>query len=105
MKFIANEPKLKSGESFSPTRPYSMRFPQEYLCSDGFQIIKFEKEHEDSSSLTYRFYNSFPLSINSMPVSYDTSAVLKCNVTMSYTRYTMIPSQKKKKDSKEESST
>lgn len=105
MKFISNDLPLESGKSFSPTKPYSMKFPKDYMCSDGFQITKFEKEHEDSSSLTYRFYNSFPLSINSMPVSYDTSAVLKCNVTMSYTRYTMTPSQKKKKDSKEESST
>ena len=97
MKFISNDLPPESGESFSPTKPYSMKFPKDYMCSDGFQITKFEKEHEDSSSLTYRFYNSFPLSINSMPVSYDTSAVLKCNVTMSYTRYTMTPSQKKKK--------
>lgn len=95
MQFISNEPKVD--ETFSPTRPYSMKFPKDYMCSSGFNIIKFEKGHENGPSLEYIFYNSFPLSINSMPVSYDTSAVLKCNVTMSYTRYIMIPSTRKKR--------
>ena len=38
-------------------------------------------------ALEYTFVNSFPLAINSMPVSYDTSSLLKCTVSLSYVRY------------------
>ena len=31
--------------------------------------------------------DAFPLAINSMPVSYDGSSLLKCSVSMSYIRY------------------
>ena len=44
------------------------------------------KNHE-GATLTYNFVNAFPLSITSMPVSYDTSSLLKCTVSFSYIRY------------------
>ena len=74
---------------------YRMQFPKNYT-TDEFRVYKFEKdidinlsENEDvhTTRLMYRFYNAFPLSINSMPVSYNTSSLLKCVVTMSYSRY------------------
>ena len=37
--------------------------------------------------MIYNFVNSYPLSITSMPVSYDTSSLLKCTVSFSYIRY------------------
>jgi len=40
-------------------------------------------------SLLYEFINAFPISVNSMPVSYDSSQLLKCTVAFSYDRYIM----------------
>jgi hypothetical protein len=36
---------------------------------------------------TYQFINAYPISINSMPVSYDASQLLKCTVSFTYSRY------------------
>lgn len=41
------------------------------------------------AKLSYEFINAFPISINSMPVSYDSSQLLKCTVSFSYDRYIM----------------
>jgi hypothetical protein len=41
------------------------------------------------AKLSYEFINAFPISINSMPVSYDSSQLLKCTVSFSYDRYLM----------------
>ena len=35
----------------------------------------------------YSFVDAFPISINSMSVSYDTASLLKCSVAFSYVRY------------------
>ena len=73
---------------------YRMQYPDDYK-TNNFRIYKFERDvsqnenNEDvhSTRLVYRFYDAFPLSINSMPISYNTSSLLKCVVTMSYSRY------------------
>jgi hypothetical protein len=62
-----------------------MRYPKDYMADQGLVVRKFEKDHQNI--LEYEFVNSFPLAINSMPVSYDTSSLLKCTVSMSYIRY------------------
>ena len=49
------------------------------------KIIKFERDHKQS--LTYTFIKAYPIAVNSMPVSYDASSLLKCTVSMSYIRY------------------
>ena len=64
---------------------YRMRYPDDYIASQGLKVTKFEKDH--LNPLTYEFIRSFPLAINSMPVSYDGSSLLKCSVSMSYIRY------------------
>ena len=67
---------------------YRLRYPQGdqgYMAKQGLVVRKFEKDHQNI--LEYAFVNSFPLAINSMPVSYDTSSLLKCTVSMSYIRY------------------
>lgn len=70
---------------------YRMQFPRlddkGYVSSRGFQITKFEKQHQNDPQLIYQFVRSYPIAINSMQVGYDTSSVLKCTVTMAYTRY------------------
>tara|TARA_B100000287_G_scaffold284284_1_gene267920 strand:+ start:24 stop:839 length:816 start_codon:yes stop_codon:yes gene_type:complete len=56
----------------------------------GLKVRKFERDHHQQPGLLeYEFVKSYPLAINSMPVSYDTSSLLKCTVSMSYIRYVL----------------
>jgi len=67
---------------------YRVKFPRDYR--GNLEITKFEKNldsRRQSKILTYKFVNCFPLTVNSMPVSYDASQVLKCTVGMAYSRY------------------
>jgi len=49
-------------------------------------INKFERDMQ-GSYLSYRFLKAYPIAINSMPVSYESSELLKCTVSFTYTRY------------------
>jgi hypothetical protein len=49
-------------------------------------LKKFEKDYE-GRVLQYRFLNAYPISIASMPVSYESSQLLKCTVSFTYSRY------------------
>ena len=69
----------------SKSYDYRMRYPDDYMAEQGLVVRKFEKDHQNI--LEYEFVRVFPLAINSMPVSYDTSSLLKCTVSMSYIRY------------------
>ena len=88
IKYIANEPSSAARkEDFF----YRMRFPNKY--KGPLEITKFEKNTGQSKAkhrvqpLTYKFVNCFPLAISSMPVTYDASDLLKCNVSFAYSRY------------------
>ena len=69
---------------------YRMQYPDEYIADQGLRVRKFEKDYD--SVLEYEFVRSFPISIASMPVSYDASSLLKCTVSFSYIRYVVLPS-------------
>ena len=71
----------------SPSYHYRMRYPDGTggYRVDGVKIIKFERDLKQS--LTYTFVRAYPIAVNSMPVSYDSSSLLKCTVSMSYIRY------------------
>ena len=91
MKFIMNESASSgiSNENYS----YRVKYPNEYKGC-GLEITKFEKNINQKSSvvpLTYNFVNAFPVAITSMPVSYEASNLLKCTVSMNYTRYYIGP--------------
>ena len=73
---------------------YRVRYPELYTAAEGLKITKFERTSKSEKSanhegaiLTYNFVNSYPISITSMPVSYDASSLLKCTVAFSYIRY------------------
>ena len=94
---------------------YRFRYPNQYQAKQGLKIKKFERDYysqrrksnplEDivniiagtdlgttvtersGPDIEYEFLNAFPISINSMPISYDTSQLLKCTVSFAYTRY------------------
>ena len=71
---------------------YRMKFPSKYKAP--LEVTKFEKNMESKNKvkpLTYRFVNAFPLAISSMPVTYDSSDLLKCNVSFAYSRYYIDP--------------
>ena len=91
--------------------------PEGYMAQRGFTIKKFERDYhtqtkrpnplEDivniiagtdfgsietnktGADIEYEFLDAFPLSINSMPVSYESSQLLKCTVNFAFTRYTI----------------
>ena len=71
----------------TPSYHYRMRYPDgaNGYRVDGVQVIKFERDHKQS--LIYTFVKAYPIAVNSMPVSYDSSSLLKCTVSMSYIRY------------------
>ena len=88
MNFIAGT--STSENVASQKYSYRVKFPSEYQNGSSLEITKFEKNLDSRRKvkpLTYKFVNCFPLAINTMPVSYDASNLLKCTVGMAYTRY------------------
>jgi hypothetical protein len=87
IKYITNESisGVDGGPSglASPNFFYSVRYPEEYQTN--FSIVKFERDYQ--SRLTYTFLKAYPISISSMPISYDSSSLLKCTVSFTYSRY------------------
>ena len=72
-----------------------MNYPKQYICNQGFEVIKFERTGNGNNytgkQMVYKFVDVFPISVNSMPVSYDASSLLKCTVAFSYVRYFISP--------------
>jgi hypothetical protein len=69
---------------------YRVRFPDGpngYRSKEVF-LNKFEKDY-NGEYLQYTFIQAYPISINSMPVSYDSSQLLKCTVSFTYNRYVL----------------
>ena len=86
-----------------------------YMAKQGLKITKFERDlyteerrtnlledivnviagtdfgttdiNRTGSRLEYEFFDAFPIAISSMPISYESSQLLKCTVSFSYTRY------------------
>lgn len=88
MRFVTGEsgPRNDGSElELTNTRyHYRMNFPDDYRC-EGLKIKKFERDFKNS--LEYTFIGAYPISVSSMPVSYDSSSLLKCSVSMTYLRY------------------
>ena len=63
---------------------YRMSYPREY--KSNIYVTKFEKDLRDNQ-LQYTFVDAFPTSINSTPVTYAESDVMRYNVSFSYVRY------------------
>jgi hypothetical protein len=107
MKYIVDESFAKQSDkgvgSKDPNYFYRVRYPDGngngnggYVAS-GLKVIKFERDYK--STLEYEFIRSFPVSMASMPVSYDSSSLLKCTVSMSYIRYVLIQGKPEDKSS------
>lgn len=95
IQYIANEQYLIGKGSAgveSPNYNYRFRFPDgsgksgEGYRAAALYVNKFERDFQ-GSYLSYRFLKAYPIAINSMPISYDSSELLKCTVSFTYTRY------------------
>ena len=98
MKYIAGEDlSRETNQVSSNSYHYRFRYPSEYTCQQGLTITKFERDvyrekpkgfyQPEGGILTYNFVRCFPVSVNSMPITYEASQLLKVTVTMSYLRY------------------
>ena len=72
------------GDPSQDTKHFKMRYPDEYKANET-RVVKFERNY--SQFLEYRFIGLFPLSLNSVRVSYNNSQVLKATANFSYDRY------------------
>lgn len=116
MQYIANEQYTEeySGERLSHSQyAYRMNYPDGDSLSNttrrGYRsdiyITKFDRDFgkiigdttegsaRKSSSIKYRYIDAFPISIMSMPVSYESSELLKCTVSFTYNRYLIFGSK------------
>lgn len=82
MSYIVNEQTTKDVDSTNFS--YRVNFPDLYKTT--IYIKKFERDYV-GRVLQYRFINAYPISITSMPVSYESSQLLKCTVSFNYSRY------------------
>lgn len=82
ISFIVNEQFVTGVEE--PNFFYRVNFPKQYQTT--IYLKKFERDY-NGRILQYRFINAYPISIDSMPVSYDSSQLLKCTVSFNYSRY------------------
>ena len=63
---------------------YRMLYPEDYKCNQT-KLIKFDRDYDNH--IEYTFYGMFPQSLNSTPVNYGNSEILKATVTFNVDRY------------------
>ncbi len=68
---------------------YRSQYPDEYIANQGLKVRKFERDY--GRSIEYEFVRAYPLAITSMPVTYEGSSLMTCNVSMTYIRYVARP--------------
>jgi len=84
IKYIANESIAGENSIVNKYSSYKMRYPEEYY--GDIAITKYERDY-NHNMLKYNFIGAYPISVSSIPVSYDASDLLKCTVSFSYIRY------------------
>lgn len=87
MSFIVDEQPIRGIEQ--ENYYYTVNFPETYRTT--IFIKKFEKDYS-GRVLEYRFLNAYPINIDSMPISYESSQLLKCTVSFNYSRYVVAAS-------------
>ena len=88
IRYISGEPLISSslGSNQNPDFNHRMLFRSQY--SSKIIINKFEKDYSAGGTYTeYTFLDAYPASINSIPISYDSSQLVKITVNFNFTRY------------------
>ncbi len=80
--YIVNE--AQTDELVRPNYFYRVQFPINYKTH--IYLKKFEKDYS-GRVLQYDFLESYPISIDSMPIRYDRSELLRCTVNFNFSRY------------------
>ena len=81
MEYIASG----SGQNSASTGYYyRMQYPDDYK-SNSTKIIKFDRDY--AQEFEYNFIGLFPINMSSVPVSYDSSEIMKVSVAFNYERY------------------
>jgi len=78
---------ISFGSGVSPAQTgyfFRMRYPREYK-TDMTRIIKFDRDY--SKQIEYTFYGLFPIAMNSVPVTYEASNILKVSASFNFDRY------------------
>lgn len=73
---------------------YRFKYPDGnggYRNDSKLYVTKFERDY--NRKLVYEFIKPYPISFQSIPVSYESSSLLKCTVSMTYIRYIVSPEQ------------
>jgi len=88
MASITNEDENGFDPEDKSTR-YLVKFPKDYQA-DYISITKFEKDvgrPDEQTQLQYTLIGAYPIAINSTPITYDSSNILKTTVSMAFIRY------------------
>jgi hypothetical protein len=78
---------ISFGSGVSPAQDgyfFRMRYPREYK-TDMTRIIKFDRDY--TNQIEYTFYGLFPIAMNSVPVTYEASNILKVSASFNFDRY------------------
>ena len=78
---------ISFGSGVSPAQNgyfFRMRYPREYK-TDMTRIIKFDRDY--TNQIEYTFYGLFPIAMNSVPVTYEASNILKVSASFNFDRY------------------
>ena len=78
--YIVNEQNSQNRNYF-----YRVNYPNQYQTT--VWINKFERDYKEPGPLTYLLLNAYPISIDTMPVTYDAAQVLRCTVNFNFSRY------------------
>ncbi len=95
MKYIVGENTYTDKELRNKVNQRA-KYPDSYKT--GMKIAKFEKDlgsgkSAGANAVVYNFVDVFPKSMNSIPIAYESSQLLKVTVSMCYTRYFIDRSQ------------
>lgn len=84
---ILEEPYRVAWPDDYKTTIYITKFDRTVTAKTGFGKDNSVNGDYTGKKLEYTFFNAYPISISSMPVSYDSSSLLKCSVSFTYDKY------------------
>ena len=88
VRYISGEPLIGPSLGTNQDRNFTHRVKFRSQYSSQIIINKFEKDYSAGGTYTeYTFLDAYPASFNSIPVSYDSSQLVKMTVNFNFTRY------------------